>query len=299
MSCQCCPRGCQRQGVQGAFCHADASTPEVAAVYAHTGEEPPLSGSQGISNIFFAHCNLQCCYCQNHEISGAVVAPECISLHGVEAIVEATAQSLQHTEQMVGLVSATHYADSVPAIVEGLHARGLYPTIVYNTNGYDSVATLRRLAPYVDIYLPDFKYVDPLLAHRYSHAADYPERAGAALREMLNQKGTALPLGEDGLAFRGIIVRHLVLPGQVDNSTGCLQWIADNLSTDLHISLMAQYYPPDGKPLPDELGRCLRQEEYQQVVDAFDRLGFHRGWIQPLDSAANYQPHFAQQTEFK
>ena len=297
--CHCCPRGCRRSGTQGAFCHADAGMPEAAAVYAHTGEEPPLSGQRGISNIFFAHCNLQCCYCQNHEISGALVTPERVTLRGVDAIVDATAESLKHTEQLVGLVSATHYADSIPAIVDGLHARGLYPTIVYNTGGYDTVDTLQRLAPYIDVYLPDFKYADPVLAQRYSHAADYPQRAGAALREMVNQKGTALPTDDNGLAFRGIIVRHLVLPGQSDNSIQCLQWIADNISTNLHISLMAQYFPPEGKKLPDELGRRLREEEYQRVVDAFYDLGFHRGWVQPLDAADNYKPHFEHQTLFK
>jgi len=299
LQCQCCPRGCRRQGAQGAYCGADPAEPEAAAVYAHTGEEPPIAGQRGISNIFFAHCNLQCCYCQNHEIARAAVTPERIGLRGVEAIVEATAESLRHTEQMVGLVSATHYADCVPAIVEGLHERGLYPTIVYNTGGYDSVATLRRLAPYIDVYLPDFKYADPLLAQRYSHAADYPLRAGEALKEMLDQKGTALPTDDNGLAFRGIIVRHLVLPGQADNSIRCLQWMADNLSTNLHISLMAQYFPPEGLQLPDELGRRLREEEYQRVVDAFYDLGFHRGWVQPLEAADNYKPHFDQQTEFR
>lgn len=296
MSCNNCPRKCT---TAPGFCGADKRLPEVAAVYAHTGEEPPLSGRKGISNIFFAHCNLQCCYCQNNEISRAVVDKKCIGLRGVDEIVEATVQSLHKTENIVGLVSATQYSNLVPQIVEGLHDRGLHPTVVYNSNGYESIETLEALAQYIDVYLPDFKYSDNELAKRYSNAADYPQVAGAALKEMYNQKGSSLPTDDDGLAFRGLIVRHLVLPGQVENSIHCLEWLADNISTNIHISLMAQYFPPDCANLPDELGRRLTHEEYDRVVDCFYALGFHKGWVQELDAADNYKPHFETETVFK
>ena len=217
--------------------------PEVASVYAHKGEEPPISGSKGISNIFFAHCNLQCLFCQNHEISRSNVDASRINLRGVDEIVNATAEKLHQTENMVGLVSATQYSDIVPDIVEALHNRGLYPTVVYNSNGYESVEVLRKIAPYIDIYLPDFKYAVPDIARRYSNAADYPVVAGNAILEMYNQKGSSLPTDEDGLAFRGMIVRHLVLPGQTDNSISCLRWLAENISTNIYVSLMAQYFP--------------------------------------------------------
>ena len=296
MSCSKCPRKCS---VQPGFCNADSSKPEAAAVYAHTGEEPPLVGRRGISNIFFAHCNLQCCYCQNHEISRSAVDASRIALHGIDAIIEATAESLKQTENIVGLVSAAQYSDLVEPIVEGLHARGLYPTIVYNSNGYESVEVLRRIAGLVDIYLPDFKYADSGLAKRYSNAADYPEVAGLALKEMYNQKGSSLPTDDDGIAFRGLIVRHLVLPGQTENSIRCLEWLADNLSPNIHVSLMAQYFPPDGVALPDQLNRRLTEEEYAEVVEAFQRMGFTRGWVQELEAADNYKPHFNQKTSFE
>lgn len=296
MICNNCPRHCK---TAPGFCGADTRLPEAAAVYAHTGEEPPISGKRGISNIFFAHCNLQCCFCQNHEISRAVVDKDCIGLRGINEIVEATARSLEKTENMVGLVSATQYASMIPQIVEGLHDRGLFPSIVYNSNGYESVETLKALAPYIDVYLPDFKYTDSRLAKRYSNAADYPEVAGAALKEMYNQKGSSLPTDDEGLAFRGMIVRHLVLPGQVENSIGCLEWLADNISTNIHISLMAQYFPPEGVTLPDELKRRLSAEEYNRVVDCFYDLGFHRGWVQELEAADNYKPHFEGKTKFE
>ena len=296
MSCNKCPRQCN---TTARFCNADSSHPEVAAVYAHTGEEPPLSGHKGISNIFFAHCNLQCCYCQNLEISRAVIAPAVISLRSIDDIVAATAESLKHTENIVGLVSATQYSDLVAPIVEGLHSRGLYPTIVYNSNGYESVEVLRAIAPYIDIYLPDFKYSDCDLARRYSNASDYPQVAIKALKEMYNQKGSSLPTDDDGMAFRGLIVRHLVLPGQVENSVKCLEWLAENLSTNIYISLMAQYFPPDGIELPDQLGRRLLPDEYRRVEDAFYKLGFHRGWVQQLEAADTYRPHFNDETKFK
>lgn len=295
MPCTNCPRQC-KEAI--GFCGADHALPDAAAVYAHTGEEPPISGSRGISNIFFVHCNLQCCFCQNHEISRAYVDPSHITLHGLQSIIDATAQSLKQTENMVGLVSATQYADLVPQIVEGLHERGLYPTIVYNSNGYESVEKLCDIAPYVDIYLPDFKYSDPDLASRYSNAHNYPEIAGKAIKEMYNQKGSSLPTDDNGLAFRGMIVRHLVLPGRVENSIHCLEWLADNLSTNIHISLMAQYFPPEGIDLPDELNRRLTAEEYDQVVECFYDLGFHRGWVQELSAADNYKPHFKNKTRF-
>ncbi len=296
MLCNCCPRKC---ATRPGFCRADSARPEVAAVYAHTGEEPPLSGQKGISNIFFAHCNLQCCYCQNHEISRGTVDSSRIALRGIDSIVEATAESLQRTENMVGFVSATQYADILPDIVEGLHNRGLFPTVVYNTNGYERVEVLQQLAPYIDIYLPDFKYADPQLAQRYSNAGDYPETALRAIEEMYNQKGSALPTDDAGLAFRGLIVRHLVLPGQVDNSIDCLRLLADHVSPNIHVSLMAQYYPPQGIALPDALNRRVSPEEYQKVVEAFYNLGFHKGWVQELESADCYQPHFTDKTIFR
>ena len=298
MNCNNCPRRCATDRVTSlGFCHATAE-PEAAAICIHRGEEPPISGQRGICNIFFAHCNLQCIYCQNRDISRALPSPTLASACvGVQAIVDRVQQLLPETENIVGFVSPTHYAHAIPAIVDELHRRGLFPTTVYNTGGYDSVETLRSLAPYIDIYLPDFKYSDPALALRYSHAPDYPQVALAALREMYNQKGSALPTDERGLAFRGIIVRHLVLPGQVGNSLGVLDTLAD-LSTNLHIALMAQYFPPsDG--LPDQLNRTLTQAEYDRVTAHLRHLGLYRGWVQELDAQAHYRPDFSRPNPFE
>lgn len=292
-----CPRQCGVDRERGrGFCQAPAPL-EVASISVHQGEEPPLSGERGMVNLFFAHCSLQCIFCQNGDISRGLVKPELIRYRTVEQVVERIAALLPHTESVLGFVSPTHYAHWIPPIVEALHQRGLFPTTVYNTHGYDRPETLRKVAPYVDIYLPDFKYMDPLLAERYSHAADYPERAQAALREMWAQKGSGLPLDERGMAFRGLIVRHLVLPGQVENSLECLRWLADQLSPRLHLSLMAQYYPPC-EGLPDALGRMLRPDEYRRVTHEMQALGFERGWVQELDASEHYRPNFALDQSF-
>ena len=311
MNCTNCPRHCAvDRTVARGFCQAGPQ-PEAATVCVHRGEEPPLCGEKGICNVFFSHCNLQCIYCQNYQISSYRNNPNNLNnpnnpitqdnppscLVGIEAIADRVAEVLPQTENIVGLVTPSHYADSIPALVEALHSRGLFPTIVYNTGGYDSVETLRALAPYIDIYLPDFKYMDPALALRYSHAEDYPEVALAALKEMYYQKGSALPTDDNGIAYRGIIVRHLVLPGQVENSLAVLDAIAD-ISLNLHVALMAQYFPPfDG--LPDQLGRTLTADEYRQVTDRFHSVGLHRGWLQELDAQACYRPDFSRQQAFE
>lgn len=281
------------------FCKA-CELPEVASICCHKGEEPPISGTKGICNIFFAHCNLQCIFCQNFDISRGIVASDKIFYSSVDSIVDRVAELLPATENMLGFVSPTQYAHIIPEIVERVRERGLNPTIVYNTNGYDSVETLKMLAPYVDVYLPDFKYMNSDLARRYSNAPDYPQRAQEALWEMFAQKGSSLPIDE-GVAFRGIVIRHLVLPGQIQNTIDCLQWIADNLSTNLHISLMSQYFPPShlvGK-LPDELNRSLTPDEYALVEQAFYDLGFYKGWLQDLSSTSNYHPDFSKRNAFE
>ena len=301
MKCTNCPRCCPVDRVsKTGFCQAGSEI-EVASIAIHKGEEPPIAGSKGICNVFFAHCNLQCVFCQNYEISRGEVDAAKVFYSSEEAVIDRIAELLPQTENMLGLVSPSHYAHRIPRLIAHLHDRGLFPTVVYNTNGYDSVETLRQLAPYVDIYLPDFKYMDVDLARRYSHAEDYPQVAQAALQEMFAQKGSSLPTDDNELAFRGIVVRHLVLPGQVQNSIDCLRWIADNLSTNLHVSLMAQYFPPRElqSRLPDALGRTLQEEEYQQVVDAFYALGFHRGWVQDLEANETYRPDFSQKQSFR
>lgn len=297
--CTTCPRNCRadRQKAMG-FCRAPR-VPEVASICVHKGEEPPICGSKGICNIFFTHCNLHCIFCQNYQISGSEVDGHLVFYSDLESICDRVEEVLDQTENIIGFVSPSHYAYCIPDIVEELHRRNRFPTVVYNPNGYDSVESLQLVAPYVDIYLPDFKYMDAGLAARYSHAADYPQVAQRALREMFSQKGSGLPTDDDGLAYRGIIVRHLILPGQVGNSLQVLDWMADNLSTNLHVSLMSQYTPIPELQLPDELQRTITESEYDQVVEHFYDLGFHKGWVQEFSSQQHYVPQFALREAFE
>ena len=292
--CRLCPRACgvSRLEARG-FCGADEGM-EIATVCVHRGEEPPLNP---IVNVFFAHCNLLCIYCQNWQISSAdATGDRCTT----DALADRIGALLPQSGGMLGLVTAAHYADHIPALIDTLHRRGLYPTVVYNSSGYESVATLRSLEGLVDIYLPDFKYMDSSLAAAYSHAPDYPEVAQAALREMQRQVGTTLKTDDEGRAYRGLIVRHLVLPGATDNSLRCLDWLADEFApfSHLRLSLMAQYYPPR-TGLPSPLDRTLTGEEYSQVVTHAELLGLTDGWIQEMDARDNYRPDFSQPNAFK
>lgn len=294
LKCTVCPRKCGVERGVG-FCGAPESL-EVSAVCLHQGEEPPLVGgngtNRGIINIFFSHCNLQCVYCQNHIISGRNISSAVIHYTSVDAVVEQVARLLPQSCGLVGFVSAAHYADYIPLIIDALHAKGLTPTFVYNSGGYESLETLHKLEGKIDIYLPDLKYMRADLAQAYSHAVDYPNVAKAALLEMKRQVGGGLKSDTDGVAYRGIIVRHLVLPGAVDNSLRCLDWLADEFNPfTLHLSLMSQYYPPV-EGLPEPLNRVITPEEYTTVTEYADTLGFCCGWRQELESQQSYRPDF-------
>ena len=284
--CTLCPRACgvDRTVARG-FCGA-ASGMEVGAVCVHRGEEPPINP---IVNVFFAHCNLQCIYCQNWQIS--IGTRRAATAVDETSLVDRICSLLPRDGGMLGLVTAAHYADRIPDLLDAIHGRGFTPTVVYNSGGYESVDTLRSLEGLVDVYLPDFKYMDPMLAKAYSHAEDYPEVAQAALREMRRQVGSGLKVDADGRAYRGLIVRHLVLPGAVENSLRCLEWLADEFPFGLHLSLMAQYFPP--RPgLPAPLDRTVSAEEYGAVVARAEALGLTDGWVQELEARDNYRPDF-------
>lgn len=297
--CTICPRECgvNRFTSRLGYCKSDAAF-HISSVCIHKGEEPVISGEKGICNVFFSRCNLQCVYCQNHDISrnNAAVYEDVLSL---EETVAAIKKTLARTENIVGFVSPSHFVPHVKAIIRGLREAGLNPVFVYNTNGYDKAASLKELEGLIDVYLPDFKYIDPELAFVFSQARDYANVASAALKEMYRQKGSRLSLNERGIAESGIIVRHLVLPGAVQNSIDVLRFIAEEISEKLHISLMAQYYPtPHVRNIP-ELNRTLREEEYNQVVDAFHSLGFYRGWVQELESHHQFRPSFGNEQPFE
>ena len=286
----------------------------ISSIVLHRGEEPPISGKKGVVNVFFPSCNMQCIYCQNWEISCRGTQGKVMSL---DEVCDAIIDLLPHSENNLGFVSPTHFVHQMISIVEELRKRGHFPTIIYNTNGYDLPETIRLLEGIVDVWLPDFKYSDNYLAEVLSQAPEYSRYALASLKEMMRQAGTTLHTDDRGIARRGIIVRHLVLPGFVDNSIGVLRLISENLSPNLHISLMSQYYPANNpafnnfNPGKDEkhrksqfanrksLHRPLTSKEYKSVVDAFHGLSFTRGWLQEYESHGTYRPDFSKDHPFE
>ena len=297
--CRLCPRDCgiDRSRSTSGFCRTSNRIP-VSSICAHRGEEPILSGDLGICNVFFAHCNLQCVYCQNQQISSNRT-PLSIVDRSVEGIGDEIETILRTGIELVGFVSPSHCLVQMCSIMDEIEKRELNPSYVYNTNGYDRTSVIADLAEHINIWLPDLKYSDNILAREYSGAPDYVEIASAALTEMFRQKGADITLNDSGLITDGLIIRHLVLPGQVANSKNVLRFIARELSPDIHISLMSQYYPTQAVADHPELRRTIHKWEYDEVLEEFDRLGFHRGWVQQMDSPTSYQPDFRKDHPFE
>jgi len=298
-ACRICPRNCNadRFSPKLGYCKADASF-SISSICIHKGEEPAISGDKGICNIFFTHCNLQCIYCQNYQISCNTLdySSQKMSLKEVlKQIVEILSTGINH----VGFVSPSHFIPHLKVIIHSLRALGLDPVFVYNTNGYDRPEVIRELESYIDVYLPDFKYAEEKLGRNYSDVKDYPKVALASIGEMLRQKGTSLPLNEEGYALKGLIIRHLVLPSHPENSIKVLRKIATELSNQLHISLMSQYYPTYQVNHHEFLGRTLKSKEYDLVVRELEYLGFENGWVQELSSHENYRPDFEGEHPFE
>lgn len=293
-----CPRKCgvNRNAGEEGYCGSD-SRYHIGSICVHHGEEPVISGKKGICNVFFTGCNLQCLYCQNYQISHTGTGRKDKTLT-LEEVTGSIIRLLDQGIEAVGFVTPTHFTLHVKTIIAELNQRGYHPITVYNTNAYDIPQVIRTFEGLIDIYLPDFKYFDPALAAAFSGAADYPEVAREVLKEMYRQKGSTVVLNKEGQAVTGLIIRHLVLPGQVMDSVNILKWIADALSPSVSISLMSQYYPTACVAGHAVLGRQITAMEYHQVLVAMEDLGFHKGWIQDFDSPGNYRPDFSKENPF-
>jgi putative pyruvate formate lyase activating enzyme len=297
--CSLCPRECKidRFSCNDGFCKTDAGF-NVSSICIHHGEEPAISGASGICNVFFSGCNLRCIYCQNHEIS-RFGSGSGFNSNEFKNILDRIAEILSEGIKAVGFVSPSHVFPQVRAIITGLRARGFNPIIVYNTNGYDKVETLKSLSGLIDVFLPDIKYVTPALASTYSYALNYPEVALRAIKEMYFQKGSTLITNEDGAAENGLVIRHLVLPGHMEESKKVLRTLAREVSTGVTLSLMSQYHTTEEVRDHSVLGRTLYNHEYESVVDEMENLGFRKGWVQEMESHANYIPDFNKENPFE
>lgn len=282
--CRLCPRNCgARRGLSGDGLCGMGAEPRIARAAPHYDEEPVISGSRGSGAVFFSGCSLQCCFCQNFELShrgyGKTVS--------VERLREIYFELIDQGVHNINLVNPTHYA---LAIRESL-AGGLPVPVVWNSGGYEKVETLRAMEGMVQVYLPDLKYVSSASARKYSGAADYFDYAAPAIKEMLRQTGP-VELDANGVIRRGTIVRHLILPGCTEESMKILDFIRNELP-GAWVSLMAQYLPFGDVEGVDALGRRLTQEEYDRVADHLSDLGLEDGFIQELSSSDEcYIPKF-------
>lgn len=298
-NCTLCPRECQVNRFEGGtgYCGTDSGL-NIASICIHRGEEPSISGAKGICNIFFTGCNLHCLYCQNHEISqsGPLIGK---ARQELQIVLDKIEEILSKGIAGVGFVSPSHVVPQVKAIINGLNLRGLKPITVYNTNSYDKYESIRSLSGLIDVYLPDYKYVTSKMAAEYSDASDYPAIALIAIKEMYYQKGSTLRMDENDLAENGMLIRHLVLPGHVEESKNVLRSIAMELSPGVHLSLMSQYHPTYHVRNHPVLNRSLYKAEYESVVKTMEDLGFRNGWVQDMDSYKNYRPDFRREHPFE
>lgn len=291
-SCDICPRKCKVNRLEGetGFCHS-GRLPIVSSVCAHCGEEPAISGANGSGTIFFGNCNMRCVYCQNHQISQNWRRQKSNELY-----CRTLAANMIHLQNdlkchNINFVSPSHFVPQIiRALVEAV-PMGLRIPIVYNTGGYDSLDTLKQLDGIVDIYLPDIRYADNRTAKKYSQAKDYVKHNRAAIKEMYGQVGD-LTVDKNGLARRGLIVRHLILPNRLAGSEESLAWLAQEISPSVTVSVMSQYSPQHKAPSIPLLSRKISAAEHEAVIDLLSRLGLENGWLQEMESSDYYLPDF-------
>ena len=275
--CTICPHNCGINRLNNQIGRCKSKNIVKIALYStHNFEEPCISGKKGSGTVFFSNCNMNCVFCQNYEISQQGKGKEI----SIEELAEIFIKQQEKNVENINLVTPTSY---VPQIIEAIKiARndGLKLPIVYNTNGYEKVETLKMMEGYIDIYLPDFKYSDNELAKRLSKVDNYFEIVTEALKEMYRQTGKSI-FNDDGIMQKGMIIRHLVLPNHILNSRRVLKWINENMH-DVYVSVMAQYFPTYKAKDIDDINRKLTKEEYEQIENYLYRLDLENGYIQEL-----------------
>ncbi len=291
-SCDICPRECRVNRLEGelGFCHS-AYLPIVAAVCAHHGEEPVISGSKGSGAIFFGNCNMRCVYCQNYQIS-----QDWKRQQSNEVDCHTLAENMLYLQDELGchninFVSPTHFVPQlVRAVLEAV-PMGLKIPLVYNTGSFDSIKTLRELDGIISIYLPDLRYASDNRAEKFSQAPGYVVQAREAIKEMHRQVRD-LVVDEFGLARRGLIVRHLILPNGLAGSEDSLAWLAGEISPTVTVSIMSQYLPLHRAKRIPLLARTISASEHATVLKLLDELGLENGWVQAMGASENYLPDF-------
>ncbi len=276
--CSICPHMCgiNRNNGQVGRCKSNDKV-KIALYSVHDFEEPCVSGENGSGTIFFSNCNMNCVFCQNYEISQQGKGKEIT----IERLAEIFLEQQNRNVNNINLVTPTSY---VPQIIEAIkiaRVNGLKIPIIYNTNGYENVETLKMLEGYIDIYLPDLKYAEDNLGLEYSKVKNYFEIATTAIKEMYRQVGSP-KLNNDGIIEKGLIIRHLILPNNIENSKKVLKWIKENMNKDVYVSVMAQYFPTYKAKQIRDINRKLTKEEYEKVENYLYDLDIENGYIQEL-----------------
>ena len=279
-SCTICPHNCKinRNNGQIGRCRSGDKV-KIALASVHNYEEPCISGKNGSGTIFFSNCNLSCIYCQNYKISQLGKGYEL----SVEELANIMLKQQEKGVNNINLVTPTMYVYQIIEAIKIARKRGLKIPIIYNTNGYENIETIKKLEGYIDIYLPDLKYAENKLGKRYSKIEDYFEIATKAIKEMENQIGSP-KFNDEGIMQRGVLVRHLVLPNNIENSKKVLKWMKDNLKEDTYVSIMAQYFPTFKAKTEEykELNRKLNLKEWEKIENYIYELNFKNGFMQEL-----------------
>ena len=286
--CTLCPRRCHADRLSGGrgFCGQSAQI-RAARAALHFWEEPCISGESGSGTVFFSGCSLQCVFCQNHEIAMGKAGQGISGRRLAEIFLELQEKGAAN----INLVTAAHFLPQVCLALERAGEEGLSVPVVYNSSGYEEIDSLKMLEGLADIYLPDLKYHSPRLSGLYSQAPDYFEKASAAIGEMVRQAGAPVLDPETGLMKKGVIVRHLLLPGQAGDSKRILRYLRDMYGDDIYVSIMNQYTPM--KQITEsaqwgtaDLSRPVTAREYERVLDFADKIGIRQGYRQEGETAA-------------
>ena len=291
--CEICPRKCKVNRLKGekGFCNLGSEI-KVALVSSHDFEEPCISGigkdTKSSGTVFFSNCNLKCVFCQNHEISqegkGKAIT--------IERLAEIFLEEQERQVNNINLVTPTMYAYQIIEAIKIAKAKGLHIPIIYNSNGYENVETLKALNGYIDVYLPDLKYYADDLAIKYSSAPHYFKIATRAIKEMYNQVGGPV-FDENGIIQKGVIIRHLILPNHVQNTKRILKWIKENMPKDIYVSVMAQYFPTFKAKNMENINRKINLKEYREVENYLYALDLENGYMQDLGKhEEEYVPEF-------
>ena len=289
-NCNICPHKCGINRIAGKIGRCKATDKvKIALASIHNFEEPCISGQNGSGTVFFSHCNLNCVFCQNYEISQLGKGREI----SIEQLAEIFIKQQNKKVHNINLVTPTMYIYQIIEAIKIAKSKGLKIPIVYNSNGYENVEALKHLEGYIDIYLPDLKYSDDEIAYKYSNIKNYFENAVQAIKEMYNQVGTPI-IDENGIMKKGLMIRHLVLPNQLQNSKNVLKWINDNMDKKVFVSVMAQYFPTHKAKNFQEINRKLTKEEYNEIEQYLYTLDLENGYIQELgEHEEEYVPDFS------